>query len=145
MILLMMLHLSQAGQRPNNIRRGMPCGTIKTWTISLLESTNDLGLTGRDQPSRTRILLFKLSSTQWKLHLEQSYRIRPACILQHFIIGSAIITYNRATTTKNRLPSLIRYPCPCPCHYRSRCWGVERCSHWMKLKGDDDGASSGLS
>ena len=53
----MMIHLSQVGQGPNNIRRGMPCGTIKTWTISLLESTNDLCLTGRDKPSRTRILL----------------------------------------------------------------------------------------
>ena len=59
MVLLMMIHLSQLGQGPNNIRRGIPYGTIKTWTISLLDFTNDLGLTGRlgDQPSRTRILM----------------------------------------------------------------------------------------
>ena len=54
MVLLMMIHPSQVGQVPNNIRRGIPCGTKKTWTISLLKFTNDLGLTGRDPPSRTR-------------------------------------------------------------------------------------------
>ena len=59
MILSIMIHLSQVGQGPNNIRCRIPCGAIKTWTISLLESTNDLSLTGRDPPlrTRTRILL----------------------------------------------------------------------------------------
>ena len=57
MILLTMIHPLEVGQGPNNIRRGVPCGTIKTWTIFLLESTNDLGLTGIDPPSRTRILM----------------------------------------------------------------------------------------
>ena len=59
MILLMMIHPSQVGQVPNNICRRIPCGMKKTWMISLLKFTNDLGLTGRDPPlsTRTRILL----------------------------------------------------------------------------------------
>ena len=74
MILLMMIHLLQVGQGPNNIRRGIPCGTIKTYTISLLESTNDLSLTGRDPPSRTRtrILLTPIIAFEPCLELKNS-------------------------------------------------------------------------
>ena len=72
MILLIMIHLSQVGRGPNNIRRGIPCGTIKTWTISLLESTNDLGLTGLDPPSRTRILVTPMVAFEPCLELKNS-------------------------------------------------------------------------
>jgi hypothetical protein len=70
----MMIHLSQVGQGPNDIRRGIPCGTMKTWTISLLESMNDLGLglTGRDPPSRTRILLTPMVAFAPCLELKNS-------------------------------------------------------------------------
>jgi hypothetical protein len=46
MVLLMMKHLSQADQGPNNTRRGIPCEMVKTQMISLPEYTNDLGLAG---------------------------------------------------------------------------------------------------
>ena len=76
MILLMMIHLSrsQVGQGPNNIRRGMPCGTMKTCTIFLLESTNDHCLTGwpGDPPSRMRILLTPWVAFESCLELKNS-------------------------------------------------------------------------
>jgi hypothetical protein len=74
MILLMMICLSrsQVGQGLNIIliRRGIPW--IKTWMISLQESTNDHGLTGRDPPSRTRILLTPMVAFEPSLELTNS-------------------------------------------------------------------------
>jgi hypothetical protein len=37
----MMIHLSQVGQGPSNIYRGMPCKMAKAQMISLPESTNN--------------------------------------------------------------------------------------------------------
>jgi hypothetical protein len=44
MILSTMKYLSPVDQGPNNIRRGMPCRTLKTGMIFWTESTSDLGL-----------------------------------------------------------------------------------------------------
>ena len=44
MVLSTTMRLLQVDQGPNNIRRGIPCRTAKTWMIFLPESTNDLYL-----------------------------------------------------------------------------------------------------
>ena len=71
MIFLMMIHLSQLGQGLNSIiRRGIAWKMIKTWMISLQESTNDLGLTGWDPPS---ILLICIVAFEPCLELKNSH------------------------------------------------------------------------
>ena len=72
LLMMMMIHLSQVGQGLNNIRRLIPCKVIKPWMISLKDSTNDLGLTGYDPPSRTRMLLTPMIAFEPCLELKNS-------------------------------------------------------------------------
>ena len=57
MILSTTKQLSPVDQGPNNIRRGIPCRTVKTGMIFWTESTSDLGL---DVLSTRRILLLPM-------------------------------------------------------------------------------------
>lgn len=53
-------YLSQVDQDPNNIRRGIPCRTVKIWMTFLTESMNVLGLAERDLLSTRRILFYPM-------------------------------------------------------------------------------------